>query len=48
MEHRIDYLVIGEGEGSMLDLADGKAPAEIPNLVYREGGRNISNPRRAI
>jgi radical SAM superfamily enzyme YgiQ (UPF0313 family) len=43
----IDYLVIGEGEGSMLDLAEGKPPGEIPNLVYRDGGSNISNPRRA-
>lgn len=43
----IDYLVIGEGEGSMLDLAEGKPPGEIPNLVYRDGGRNVSNPRRA-
>ena len=43
----IDYLCIGEGEGMMLDLAEGKAPCDISNLVYRDGGRIISNPRRA-
>jgi magnesium-protoporphyrin IX monomethyl ester (oxidative) cyclase len=42
----IDYLCIGEGEGAMLDLAEGRAPAEIPNLVYRDGDRIVSNPRR--
>ncbi len=48
LEHfpEIDYLCIGEGEGAMLDLADGKAPGTIDNLVYRDGGRIVSNPRR--
>lgn len=48
LEHfpEIDYLCIGEGEGAMLDLADGKAPGTIDNLVYRDGGRVVSNPRR--
>lgn len=50
LEHfpEIDYLVIGEGEGAMLDLAEGRPPAEIANLVYRDGaGRIVSNPRRS-
>jgi radical SAM superfamily enzyme YgiQ (UPF0313 family) len=42
----IDYLCIGEGEGAMLDLADGKPVSEIANLVYRDGERIVSNPRR--
>ena len=42
----IDYLCMGEGEGAMLDLADGKPANEIANLVYRDGARIISNPRR--
>ena len=51
LEHfpEIDYLVIGEGEGAMLDLADGKPLHEVDNLVYRDpsnGGRIASNPRR--
>jgi radical SAM superfamily enzyme YgiQ (UPF0313 family) len=43
----IDYLVIGEGEGAMLELADGKRPAEISNLCWRDAsGKAIANPRR--
>ena len=42
----IDYLCIGEGEGAMLDLADGKPVSEIPNLMYRDGASIIANPRR--
>ncbi|BCK86519.1 anaerobic magnesium-protoporphyrin IX monomethyl ester cyclase [Sideroxyarcus emersonii] len=42
----IDYLCIGEGEGAMLDLADGKPLGQIANLVYRDGGRIVANPRR--
>ncbi len=39
LEHfpEIDYLVIGEGEGSFLDLADGKPLKDIGNLIYRDG-----------
>lgn len=49
LEHfpEIDYLVIGEGEGALLDLADGKPLAEIHNLIYRDAaGRIRANPRR--
>ena len=49
LEHfpEIDYLCIGEGEGTLLDLAEGLAEAEIPNLVYRDGEQIVANPRRA-
>ena len=43
----IDYLCIGEGEGMLLDMAEGKPLSEISNLVYRDGDRKVSNPRRA-
>lgn len=49
LEHfpEIDYLCIGEGEGCLLDLADGKPPASIDNLVFRDAvGRIVANPRR--
>ncbi len=49
LEHfpEIDYLIIGEGEGAMLDLADGKPLHAIGNLIYRdESGRIRINPRR--
>ncbi len=42
----IDYLCIGEGEGMILDLAEGKPLPSIPNLVWREGDKVVSNPRR--
>lgn len=43
----IDFLVVGEGEGAMLDLAEGRTPAQIPNLCWRDAdGRAIANPRR--
>ena len=43
----IDYLCIGEGEGAMLDLAEGKPLHEVDNLVYRDGERIVANPRRS-
>ncbi|HYO28059.1 MAG TPA: radical SAM protein [Azonexus sp.] len=49
LEHfpEIDYLVIGEGEGAMLDLADGKPLHEVGNLIWRnEQGKIVVNPRR--
>jgi anaerobic magnesium-protoporphyrin IX monomethyl ester cyclase len=42
----IDALCMGEGEGAMLDLAEGKALREVDNLVWRDGSRIVSNPRR--
>lgn len=43
----IDALCLGEGEGAMLDLAEGRPWAAIANLVFREGDRIQTNPRRA-
>ncbi len=42
----LDFLCIGEGEGPMLDLAEGRQPRDIPNLVWRDNGRIVTNPRR--
>jgi len=49
LEHfpEVDYLCIGEGEGALLDLADGKPLAQIANLVYRADGAIVANPRRS-
>ncbi|MCB1888304.1 MAG: cobalamin-dependent protein, partial [Rhodocyclaceae bacterium] len=43
----IDYLCIGEGEGPLLDLAEGRAEGEIDNLIYRDGEAIVTNPRRS-
>ena len=42
----LDLLCLGEGEGPLLDLVEGKALADIPNLVWRDGARIVTNPRR--
>ncbi len=49
LEHfpEIDYLCIGEGEGAILDVAEGKAEREIANIIYRDGDRIVINSRRA-
>ncbi|MGA9962155.1 MAG: radical SAM protein [Azonexus sp.] len=49
LEHfaEIDYLIMGEGEGAMLDLANGKPLAEVGNLIWRDANGKIRiNPRR--
>jgi radical SAM superfamily enzyme YgiQ (UPF0313 family) len=42
-----DHLCLGEGEGALLDLAERRPLAQIDNLVWRDGERLVSNPRRA-
>ncbi|WP_050976085.1 B12-binding domain-containing radical SAM protein [Azoarcus olearius] len=49
LEHfpEIDYLCIGEGEGAILDVANGMAPKDIANIIYRDdAGRAVINERR--
>jgi radical SAM superfamily enzyme YgiQ (UPF0313 family) len=36
----------GEGEGILLDVANGRPRSEIGGLCYREGERVVCNPRR--
>ena len=42
----IDYLCIGEGEDTMLELADGKEPASITGLIWRDGDVSRVNQAR--
>ncbi|WP_295385399.1 radical SAM protein [uncultured Thiodictyon sp.] len=42
----IDYLCLGEGEGTLLDLAEQRDLREIANLCYRSGEDIVVNPRR--
>ncbi|MCX6356706.1 MAG: hypothetical protein NT045_02335 [Candidatus Aureabacteria bacterium] len=43
---RVNRLVTGEFEFPVRELVEGREPAGIPNLVYREGGEIVRNPER--
>ncbi len=42
----IDYLIPGEGEVTLAELASGQTPANINGLIWREGGRIVTNDPR--
>ncbi|MBW2276657.1 MAG: radical SAM protein [Deltaproteobacteria bacterium] len=42
----IDYLSLGEGEHTLLQLADGDDPATIDGLAWRDGEQSVVNPTR--
>jgi anaerobic magnesium-protoporphyrin IX monomethyl ester cyclase len=45
----VDYLVVGEGEVTMAELAEGREPREIDGLVWRDGDAVVANsPRKRI
>jgi radical SAM superfamily enzyme YgiQ (UPF0313 family) len=45
----IDYLVLGEGEVTLLELAAGENPRRIEGLVWRDGEEVVTNsPRKLI
>jgi radical SAM superfamily enzyme YgiQ (UPF0313 family) len=45
----IDYLALGEGEITLLELAAGESPRRIEGLVWRDGEEVVTNsPRRGI
>jgi len=43
----IDYLALGEGELTLLELARGESPRGIEGLVWRDGGEVVTNPPRS-
>jgi len=43
-----DYVVYGEGEYSMLELADGRELSRIKGLIFRRGGKIVENPPRRV
>ena len=49
MEHypQIDYIVLGEGEQTLLELVQGVAPTEIKGLVHRHCGAVLKNGPRS-
>ena len=44
----IDYLVLGEGEATLLELARGESPGTIQGLVWRDGEELVVNPPRGL
>jgi len=48
MEHYpfVDYIVLGEGEETLLEIAQGNNPAQINGLVYRDNGKVIKTTNR--
>ncbi len=42
----IDYIVLGEGEITLLELAQEKDPSQINGLAYKQGGEFIVTPLR--
>ena len=44
----IDFLVIGEGEVTLGELAAGKNPADIAGLIFRGASGIVSNPTRDL
>jgi len=42
----IDYVVLGEGERTLLELAQQKDFSQIPGIAYRKDGQVIKNPNR--
>lgn len=44
----VDYIVMGEGEYSLLELLSNKNPATIKGIGFKKNGRNIINPPREM
>jgi anaerobic magnesium-protoporphyrin IX monomethyl ester cyclase len=48
--HALDYIVLGEGEETILDFCDciasGRSPVQIEGIAYMEGDRYVLNPAR--
>lgn len=45
----VDYACVGEGEETMLEIAEGKNPKEIKGLMWKsENGKVNSNPKREL
>lgn len=45
---RADYVIIGEGEYSLLELCDGKVISGIDGLAYLSNGQIVTNAPRAL
>lgn len=46
--HEIDMVCIGEGEFTLLELANGKPAEKVEGIAYRGNGALVFNPMRAL
>lgn len=44
----IDFIIKGDAEVPLVELCQGRALKDIPNLVWREGGKVRENPRNYV
>lgn len=48
--HPVDYVVVGEGETTLVELleavTDGRSPAGVRGIAYRDDGRSVLTPSR--
>ncbi|MES1242340.1 MAG: radical SAM protein [Acidobacteriota bacterium] len=42
----VDFVVRGQGEDTLLELLDGRPPAEIHGLTWKDGASIVHNPER--
>ncbi len=42
----VDYILLGEYDYTLRDLADGLTPSKVLSLVWNDGGNIITNPQR--
>ena len=43
-----NYIILGEGEETLLDLLNSDSPAEVLGIVYSENGTVRTNPKRTV
>jgi anaerobic magnesium-protoporphyrin IX monomethyl ester cyclase len=49
VESSLDYVILGEADGPVVELMLGTAPAEIPGIMFRGGGRTwVRTPERPM
>ncbi|MBW2981160.1 B12-binding domain-containing radical SAM protein [Candidatus Woesearchaeota archaeon] len=45
LDNDADYVILGEGEESFLELVGGKDPSDIDGLAYKRNGKLLVNPK---
>ena len=48
IESSLDFVILGEADGPVVELMAGTSPADIPGLMFRDGPRWVRNPERPM